>query len=144
MGPPDATVEEVLSAKEIKPRAQKKALLRVHPGVYRVGHGSAAAETRDWSEPQAKGQAQPRARAQLALHDVRQAPLKARDLAPVGVAPAVVAIALVEAPLLGDQFPYAVDQSNSLRTGAAMFRSAVGGGVGRHGADGGNLHPPFQ
>ena len=59
MGPLDQTVEEVIgriargqhgvvtraqllaagvSAKEIRRRLQKKALLRVHPGVYRVGH----------------------------------------------------------------------------------------------------------
>jgi very-short-patch-repair endonuclease len=65
MGPPDVTVEDVigriarrqhgvvtwtqlldagLSAKEIKRRVQKKALLRVHPGVYRVGHTAPSRE----------------------------------------------------------------------------------------------------
>jgi very-short-patch-repair endonuclease len=67
MGPPDRTVEEVIgriarrqhgvvtraqllaagvSAKEIKRRVQKKALLRVHPGVYRVGHQAPSVEAR--------------------------------------------------------------------------------------------------
>jgi hypothetical protein len=67
MGPPDDTVEEVLariassqhgvvtrrqlleagiSAKEVKGRLRNGALIRVHPGVYRVGHRAPSVEAR--------------------------------------------------------------------------------------------------
>ena len=63
------------------------------------------------SSLRAEGQqeAEPCTRAQLAHHDVRQTPFQARDLAPVRVAPAVVAVAVAQTALLGDQLLDPVD-----------------------------------